>query len=269
MASSHSPTADRSSRWSALLDLLSQTGGLTVAQAVESLGVSQATVRRDFRDLAAQQLVLRTHGGVMAGAMAYDLPIRHREAGDDSAKARVAARAAELVPTDCVIGFNGGTTATATARRLAARPDLASSSRRPSLTVVTNSLNIATEMVLRPFLRCVSLGGVAGPQSYEVSGRLTSMVLTELWLDIVVLGADAVSVVGGATCNHEGEAGIGSLMVQHADQVVVVATGDKVGRTAFARICPASRIHVLVTDNSAPQAAVEDLRAAGVAVVLV
>jgi DeoR family transcriptional regulator, aga operon transcriptional repressor len=269
VAGSYSRTMDRGSRWSALLDLLTQTGRLTVAEAVRSLGVSQATVRRDFRDLAAQQLVVRTHGGVMAGAVAYDLPTRFRDAGNDSVKARVAARAAELVPKDCVIGFNGGTTATATARRLAARPDLAITSRRPSLTVVTTSLNIATEMVLRPFLLCVSLGGVAGPQSYEVSGRLTSMVLAELWLDIVVLGVDAVSTVGGATCHQEGEAGTGSLMVQRADQVVVVATGEKVGRTAFSRICPASRIDVLVTDSSAPRTAVEELRAAGVDVVLV
>jgi DeoR family transcriptional regulator of aga operon len=260
---------DRGARWSALLDLLAQHGRLSVAQVVESLGVSEATVRRDFGDLAAQQLVTRTHGGVVSSAVAYDLPARYKQAGSDTAKERVASFAADLVAEGSVVGFNGGTTTSATARRLAARADLAISSKRPSITVVTNALNIAAEMVLRPFIRCVSLGGVARPESYELSGPLASMVLGELWLDTVVLGVVGVSAAGGATCHHEGEAGINSLMVQRADRVVVVATGEKVGRRAFARICPSERIKVLVTDASAPAEAVEELRNAGVTVEVV
>jgi DeoR family transcriptional regulator, aga operon transcriptional repressor len=262
-------TMDRGARWSALLGLLAEHGRLTVSQVVETLGVSEATVRRDFGDLAAQQLVTRTHGGVVASAVAYDLPARYKQAGSDSAKDRIAGFAADLVAEGSVVGFNGGTTTSATARRLAARADLAASSRRPSITVVTNALNIATEMVLRPFLRCVSLGGVARPESYELSGPLASMVLGELWLDTVVLGVDGVSAAGGATCEHEGEAGINSLMVQRADRVIVVGTGDKVGRRAFARICASERIHTLVTDASAPAAALDDIRAAGVTVEVV
>ncbi len=260
---------DRGARWSALLGLLAEHGRLSVAQVVESLGVSEATVRRDFGDLAAQQLVTRTHGGVVASAVAYDLPVRYKQGGGDSAKERVASFAADLVAEGSVVGFNGGTTTSATARKLAARADLAASSRRPSITVVTNALNIATEMVLRPFIRCVSLGGVARPESYELSGPLASMVLGELWLDTVVLGVDGVSAAGGATCEHEGEAGINSLMVQRADRVVVVATGDKVGRRAFARICSSERIQVLVTDATAPAAALDEFRAAGVTVEIV
>ena len=257
---------DRGTRWSALLGLLAEHGRLSVAQVVEALGVSEATVRRDFGELAAQQLVTRTHGGVVATAVAYDLPARYKQSSGDTAKDRIAAAAAELALEGSVVGFNGGTTTSATARRLAARADLASSAQRPAITVVTNALNIATEMVLRPFIRCVTLGGVARQESYELSGPLASMVLNELWLDTVFLGVDGVSAQAGATCRHEGEAGINALMVERADRVVVVATGDKVGRRAFARICPTARIDVLVTDPSAPDDDVRALRAAGVTV---
>jgi DeoR family transcriptional regulator, aga operon transcriptional repressor len=257
---------DRGTRWSALLGLLAEHGRLSVAQAVAELGVSEATVRRDFGELAAQQLVTRTHGGVVATAVAYDLPARYKQASGDTAKDRIASAAAEFAIEGSVVGFNGGTTTSATARRLAARADLASSAERPAITVVTNALNIATEMVLRPFIRCVSLGGVARQESYELSGPLASMVLGELWLDTVFLGVDAVSAQAGATCRHEGEAGINALMVQRADRVVVVATGEKVGRRAFARICPTARIDVLVTDKTAPDEEVRALRAAGVSV---
>jgi DeoR family transcriptional regulator of aga operon len=76
MTAQQTRSMDRGARWSALLALLAEHGRLSVTQVVEALGVSEATVRRDFSELAAQQLVTRTHGGVVASAVAYDLPAR-------------------------------------------------------------------------------------------------------------------------------------------------------------------------------------------------
>lgn len=260
---------DRGQRWSALLALLGQHGRLSVSQVCRELGVSEATVRRDFTELAAQQLATRTHGGVVASAVAYDLPVRYKSSSSDGAKQRIARAAAELVPAGAVVGFNGGTTTSAAARRLAARLDLAQAPERPAVTVVTNALNIATEMVLRPHIRCVTLGGVSRPESYEQTGPLATMVLEHLWMNVLVLGVDAVSAAGGASCHHEGEAGINALMVQRADRVVVVATGDKVGTRSFARICRVGAVHTLVTDPTAPADQVRALRSEGVTVTVV
>lgn len=257
---------DRSHRWAALLALLGERSRLTVTEVAAELRVSEATVRRDFTELARQQLVTRTHGGVVATAVAYDLPARYRAGAGDAAKDRIVAAAADLIEPGSVVGFNGGTTTTATARRLAARADLTGAPGRPALTVVTNALNIATEMVLRPHIRTVTIGGVARQQSYELIGPLATLVLGELWLDLLILGVDGVAAAGGASCHHEGEAGINAMMVRRADRVVVVATGDKLGRRTFARICDAPAISVVVTDPSAAPAEVTALRAAGVEV---
>lgn len=259
---------DRSWRLRTLLDLLADTGRLSVTDAATELGVSDATVRRDFTSLAKQQLVTRTHGGVVATSVAYDLPVRYRGGGDNDAKERIAATAADLVLPGQVVGFNGGTTTSTTARRLAARADLAESTARPALTVVTNALNIATEMVLRPHIRTVSLGGVARPQSYELVGPLASSMLGELWLDHLVLGADGVTADTGVSCFHEGEAGINALMVERASEVTVVVAAEKLGRRTFARICDVDAVHTLVTDDSADLTYVDALRSRGVQVVL-
>lgn len=259
---------ERAPRWNELLGLLAERGRLTVTEACLLLDVSPATVRRDFNDLAAQQLVTRTHGGVVANSIAYDLPARYKTAPAGSPRERVAHRAAQLVEIGGVVGFNGGTTTTATARHLMARPDVAASSAREPTTVVTNALNIATEMVLRPAIRCVTLGGVARAESYEQTGSLAIQTMQQLWLDLLVLGVGGIDRAGGATCRHEDEAGINGAMVARADRVVVVATGDKLGRTTFARICGIEAVTTLVTDASAPAAAVEELRGAGVDVVI-
>src|SRR5205809_934071 len=142
-----------------LLDALSIHKRLSVTEAAELLGVSAATVRRDFKELARQQLATRTHGGVVATAVAYDLPARYRIAPGDP-RERIARAAAELVRPEEVVGFNGGTTTTAIARHLGQRADLRSSGRE-TITVVTNALNIASELVLRPDIRTVCIGGVA------------------------------------------------------------------------------------------------------------
>jgi DeoR family transcriptional regulator of aga operon len=69
---------DRAQRWSALLALLGDRGRLSVAEAAVTLAVSEATIRRDFAALADRQLATRTHGGVVATGVAYDLPARYR-----------------------------------------------------------------------------------------------------------------------------------------------------------------------------------------------
>jgi DeoR family transcriptional regulator of aga operon len=251
-----------------LLDLLAQSGRLSVAEATAELGVSEATVRRDFAALARQQLVTRTHGGVVASSVAYDLPVRYRGGGSDTTKERIAAAAAALVTAGQVIGFNGGTTTSHTARRVAARTDLRGGTGEPTLTVVTNALNIATELVLRPHVRTVSLGGVARPQSYEVVGPLAHQVLAELWLDHLFLGVDGFAPEAGATCFHEGEASINAQMVRRSNEVTIVAAAEKLGVRSFARICDAGDVTRLVTDDSADPQVLEKLRARGVEVLL-
>jgi len=260
---------EQSSRWNLLLAMLAQRGRLTVAEVCAELGVSEATVRRDFGVLAAQQLAARTHGGVVATTVAYDLPARYRTASTDLSKQRIAEVAASRIRLGSVVGFNGGTTTSATARQLAARPDIAGSALRPALTVVTNALNIATELVLRPTIRCISLGGAARTESYELTGSLTMTSLRDLWLDLLVLGVDALCAELGASCRHDDEAAVNAAMVRRAGRVVVVATGDKVGERTLATICAASAVHELVTDLRAPQEALDELREIGVTVTVV
>jgi DeoR/GlpR family transcriptional regulator of sugar metabolism len=114
--------------------------------------------------------------------------------------------------------------------------------------VVTNALNIATELAVRQHIKIVTTGGVARPQSYELTGPLATGVLEQVSLDLAILGVDAIDAAAGATAHHEGEASINRLMARQASKVVIVADSSKVGRRAFARICAAAEIDVLVTD---------------------
>ncbi|MGH3392970.1 MAG: DeoR/GlpR family DNA-binding transcription regulator [Actinomadura sp.] len=253
-------------RWNALLELLTRDGRLEVEAAAAALQVSAATIRRDLDELARQQLVTRTHGGAVINAIAYDLPLRYKAARNAPEKQRIAQAAAGLVKPGAVVGLNGGTTTTEVARALATRADLSAQAPETALTVVTNALNIAGELVVRRHVKLVVTGGVARPASYELIGPLATELLAEITLDHVFLGVDAVDAEHGATAHHEGEASINRTLTRCAQRVVVVADVSKLGRRAFARICPAAEIDVLVTGD-APAELTEPFTAAGVEVI--
>lgn len=249
----------RYDRWNAILALLAEEGRLTVEQAAESLGVSTATIRRDFDQLAQQQMLMRIRGGAVSQSVSYDLPLRYKTARHADEKHRIAAAAAELVTPGSVIGMNGGTTTSEVARVLA--------QRESGFTIVTNALNIAAELAVRQHVKIVVTGGVARPQSYELIGPLANGILEQVTLDVAFLGVDAIDVEAGATAHHEGEASVNNLLVSRAAQVVVVADSSKVGRRAFARICALSEVDTLITDELLPDALAGSLTEAGVKVI--
>lgn len=255
----------RYERLSAMLDILGQRSKVDVEDLAEELDVSAATIRRDLDHLAEQQLLTRTRGGAVANNVAYDLPLRYKTARHASEKERIGRAAAALVARGAVVGLNGGTTTTEIARALAIRPEL-NSGEEPGLTVVTNALNIANELAVRPQVKIVVTGGVARPQSFELTGPLATRILQEITLDVVFLGVDAVDPEHGAYAHHEGEASINRLMAERARRVVVAADSSKLGQHAFAQICPVTMLHMLITDDSADPETVKAFETEGVAV---
>ncbi|MEU8529280.1 MULTISPECIES: DeoR/GlpR family DNA-binding transcription regulator [Streptomyces] len=261
-------------RWSALLELLAAEGRLEVEEAATTLEVSSATIRRDLDELAEQQMLVRTRGGAIAHGVSYELPLRYKSSRNAPEKQRIAAAAADLISDGEVVGINGGTTTTEVARALALRTSGAQRTSHgsvpvPALTVVTNALNIAGELAVRPQIKIVTTGGVARPQTFELVGPLTMNVLNEVVLDVAVLGVDGVDPQLGIMAHHEDEAGVSRQFTERAHRVIVVTDSSKLGRRAFARICGLDRVDVLVTDTKLPADMSARLVEAGVKVITV
>lgn len=257
---------DRYTRLNSLLELLTERGKLDIEEVAAELDVSAATIRRDFDHLAEQQLITRTRGGAVSTSVSYDLPLRYKTSRHASEKQRIGAAAAALLPWGSVVGLTGGTTATEVARAISTGAAAQVSDVQPAMTVVTNAVNIANELAVRPQVRTVMTGGVVMPQSYELVGPLAERSLRELALDVAVLGVNAVDPEFGASTHHEGEAGINALMAQHAKTVIVVADSSKLGQRAFVRVCPTGSLDILVTDDQAPDDLVARFQQAGVEV---
>jgi DeoR family transcriptional regulator of aga operon len=244
-----------------ILQELNASGSVGVAELAERLEVSEASVRRDLHLLENQNLLTRTHGGAVASGVLYELPMRYRGGQHHDAKRAIAAAAAELVtPEISSVGLNGGTTTTEVARALAARP---------GLRVVTNALNIASELAVRSNIELVVCGGSARAESYELVGPLAELTLANLNLDLAIIGVDGISATAGLTTHHEVEAHTNRALLRAAQRVAVVADSSKIGRRGFAKIGDLDLVGDLITDSSAAPSDVEALRAVGLRVHLV
>src|SRR5690606_28997687 len=169
-------------RLNAILDALGAEGHLSIDAIVRRFAVSAATARRDLDLLARQRLVTRTHGGAVAAGSAYELRLQYEIARHARAKVAIAGRAAQLGAPGEVGGLTGGTTTTQVARAVGADPRM-SADRGHGVTVVTNALNIAYELAIRPHVKLVVTGGVARPQTFELVGPMAGATMAGLALD--------------------------------------------------------------------------------------
>ncbi|MBX3195503.1 MAG: DeoR/GlpR family DNA-binding transcription regulator [Schumannella sp.] len=248
----------RSRRMAAILDLLAERGSITLPELAQTLGISPATARRDLADMNDQRLLVRTHGGARMLESRNELPVALRDTRFQEAKRAIGAAVAEAIPRQrYAVALCGGTTTASVARALAGHDEL---------TIVTNSLTIAQLVTVHPQLKVVMTGGILRPESLELVGVLAENTFNAINLGTAIVGTDGMTAAGGVTTHDETEARTNNAMVTHAQRVIVVADGSKIGRLALAQVATTQQVDLLVTDTSADPEALEEIRAAGVEV---
>ena len=228
-------------RQASILDSVRERGAARVAELVESLAVSEMTVRRDLDALAERGLVTRVHGGVIAVSGASDEPGYAVKAGRQTAeKAAIAAAAAVLVAPGAAVGISAGTTTAALARALCAVPEL---------TVVTNSIPVAAVFHHhgRPDHTVVLTGGTR-TRSDALVGPVAQRAIERTNVDLVFLGVHGMSGRAGFTTPNLAEAETDRALVAAARRLVVVADHTKWGLVGLATVAALDEAHVVVSD---------------------
>jgi DeoR family transcriptional regulator of aga operon len=229
----------KAERLSEILNRVVEHGSVDVPMLADEFEVSAATIRRDLQSLHEQGLVQRTHGGALPKPAGLEMPIRYKASRQLREKRAIGLAAAKLVADGDVVGMTGGTTTTEVARALADRRDL---------TVVTNALNIAAELIARPNVRLVVVGGNARHASYELVGPASETMIGQYHLDVTIVGTDGFTITDGCTTHDEMEAHTDHAFIRQSARTVVLADSSKIGKVTFARICGPEAIDTLVTD---------------------
>jgi DeoR/GlpR family transcriptional regulator of sugar metabolism len=238
-----------------ILTRLERDGKVVASELVAELGVSDDTVRRDLRELAAGGLVQRVHGGALppapeAASFAQRLQVA------PEAKAHLAEAALPLLDTADVLLLDGGTTALELARRLPAERDR---------TVLTNSPPVAEALAAHPRAEVVLIGGRLLKDSQVTVGAQTVEALRQVRADACVLGICSLHPEHGVTATHHDEAYVKRAMVEASAEVIALATADKLHTASPWVVGPLAEVTHLVTDAGEELAA--DYAAAGLTVV--
>ena len=244
-----------------ILELVEQTGQVTIHDVVRRFAVSAVTARSDLDALSSNGAVLRSHGGAVRYEPAQDYPLKVKATLHRSEKSRIGQAAAQLArPNETLILDSGTTTA-----------EIAKCLKRAKLkfTVITSALNIANELADAPEISLIMLGGLLRTVSYSFVGPQAEAMLRDLHADRLFLAVDGFDLESGPFTPDVLEAQLNALMMKIAREVTVVADSTKLGRRSLFRIGPVENVHRLITDARAPEEFTNALRKKGVEVVLV
>lgn len=229
--------------------------GQFIAKAFsEELGISEDTVRRDLRELAAVGLLQRVHGGALpASAAVGDMRVRSQLAPDDK---RLLGRAgAALIQAGQVVILDGGTTSLQVVQHLPL--DL-------HATVVTHSPSIAVALAEHPHIEVLMLGGRLFRHSMVNVGASVIEGATRVRADLYLMGVTDVHAEAGLTTGDFEEAAVKRTLHERAAETVVLATLDKLGAASAFTVAPLNALAALVVPASIPERLRASLLATGV-----
>ena len=246
-------------RKQAILERAGQEGRVVASELSREFGVSEDTIRRDLRELAADGLLHRVHGGALPlPRPPVSLSYASRAAQAPEAKAAIARAAARLVRPGQLVAIDGGTTPLEVAQHLPVEL---------RLTVVTHSLPVLSALALRPNIEVIAVGGTVLGEALVTVGSVAVDAYRSMRPDVCFFGVAGIDVEAGVTALNLEEALVKRAMIERAAQVVAVAAADKLGTAGAFTVAPVSRVTHLVTDHSAPAEVLERFRAAGLEVI--
>ena len=232
----------RSERVSKIQQHLYTSGFANVQELAEATGASIVTIRRDLQRLEDEGVVTRTHGGArLAEASGPEVAFQSRVQKHLNAKRAIAEVAYGLLRPHTTIFLDAGTTVLQLARRLRLEP--------LPITVFTNGLAVAQELVNVETLSVNLLGGQLRNENLSMVGPYAELLLSEFWFDQLYLGTSAVREDAQMYTHGPAEASLNRAMIGRSAQVIVLADSSKFLGSAPYAVAPVTAIQTMITDN--------------------
>lgn len=230
------------------MDFIRERGSVQVDQLSSHLRVTPQTIRRDLNQLYEHKLLQRVHGGAVIKDNVENLGYAARKTLMAEEKYDIARRTAELLPDNCSLFINIGTTTEGVANFLL---------KHRGMLVVTNSINVASKLWPAPEIEVMIAGGSIRRGDGGIVGSSAEEFIANFKLDFAIIGCSAIDSDGELFDFDLREVRVTRSIIQHARSVILVADSMKFERRAPIRIGDLSNIQTLVTDDGIPDAAID------------
>ncbi|WP_062609987.1 DeoR/GlpR family DNA-binding transcription regulator [Caballeronia calidae] len=245
-----------SQRKKAILDALKRDGQVLASDLSTRFGISEDTVRRDLRELAADGLLQRVHGGALPASPAV-APFARREEMESDAKRRIARKAAEMIAPGQVVIIDGGTTSALLVRHL---PE------NLSATIVTHSPSVAVALAEHASVEVVLIGGRLYKHSIVTVGAAAVEAMSHVHADLYFMGVTGVHPAAGLTTGDFEEAHIKRALAARAAETVVLASAAKLNAASPYRIGGIEMAQTIIVESTTDAKLVEPVEQAGITV---
>lgn len=224
-----------------IVERLQRDGRVVAAELAAEFRVSEDSIRRDLRELAAAGQCKRVYGGALLAA--NFAPLRQRDAQHIARKQALARAAVSLVSPGQILFIDAGSTNTQIALALPERQDL---------TVITNAPDVANALLGRPGFDVVLLGGRL---HHHIGGTIGAQAVAQargIRADLCFPGICAVDARTGIWTFDDEENLLKQAMIQASGETVAVATAEKLQAAATHLTAGLEAVTHLVTEASAP-----------------
>lgn len=241
--------------------LLQREHMVTVRRLADELDASEASIRRDVNQLAAQGLLKRVHGG--AESLGEEAPTLHgqpfsvTQTINVEQKRAIGQTAARLCRDGDSIILNGGSTTFRMAEFLTSH----------RLQVLTNALPIAEHLLRFSANRVLLAGGEVFREQNIVLSPFENDGLEHFYADKLFMGTQCVSALGVMETDSI-LARAEQRLIRQAEKVIVVADSSKFKGRGSLIVCPLARIDTVITDEGIEPRSMTMLREAGVEILI-
>ncbi len=228
-----------------------QSKGRVLAQDLaQAFDVSEDTIRRDLRDMAARGLCERVYGGALISG-GKTVPLSHRVTDMQDRKDVLGRAAAACISQGMTIFLDAGSTNLAIARHLP---------KGAELTVVTNTPVIAAELSDRADLELIVVGGRIDPAVGAAIDTVAISQLEDMRPDLCILGVCGMTADGGLSADIYQDAIFKRLACKASARTLAAITTEKLGTGAAFHVAPLTPDLTLVLEGDADDTFVRDLR---------
>lgn len=248
-------------RHQAIVHKLEREKSVKASELMELLGVSFETIRRDLEHLEGEGLLTRVHGGAISKRLDYsrEIPLTVRETAFLKQKNELAEIASRYVEQGMSIALDVSTTNTEFAKLLKRKFE--------RLTVITNSLPIATLLVDMPHYTIVLIGGVIRNEEQSLIGDLAEQFAARFHPDLFFMSMSGVTLSDGITDYGIGEIQVKKILLNNAKRTIALADSSKFDCVSLTKICGAAEVERFVTDSGIDRGLVERYGRHGIEIV--
>lgn len=208
---------------------------------VEMLDVSIDTVRRDVKELDAENKLRKVHGGAVSLGFANYSPVRNNVYAIEQ-KTLIAQKALNLIADNSVILIDGGTTCLELARLLP--PER-------KVTCFTLSLPVATELLNKPNVETIFIGGLLSKDAQIAVGPNTIHNLSEIKVDYGFIGTGYVDVNFGLTEFDWDIVQIKKAVIKASKKSILLSISEKLNSQHRYKTCDINEIDAMITELDA------------------